>query len=110
MLKRQKIELGVSRWLFALSFWNSNILIKINENKIYSSNHVFIAFLAGFERRTKYGCEGTTLKIECEEGTVINLVRANFGRFSISICNDEGITDWSVNCMEPRTLRIINSR
>ena len=41
---------------------------------------------------------------------MINLVRANFGRFSISICNDGGNTDWSVNCMEPRTLRVINAR
>ena len=50
------------------------------------------------------------MKIECGEGTAINLVRANYGRFSISICNAEGITDWSVNCMEPRTLRVINAR
>lgn len=62
------------------------------------------------ERRTKYGCENTTLEILCEKGTLINLVRANFGRFSISICNDVGNTDWSVNCMEPRTLRAINKR
>jgi hypothetical protein len=71
---------------------------------------LFIAAHASPERRTKYGCEGTTLHIECEEGTVINLVRANYGRFSISICNDVGNTDWSVNCMEPRTLRVINAR
>lgn len=70
----------------------------------------FSWLFSAFERQTKYGCQGSTLKIECEEGELINLVRANFGRFSISICNEEGITDWSVNCMEPRTLRIINSR
>ena len=64
----------------------------------------------GSERRTKYGCEGSLLELECEEGAVINLVRANYGRFSISICNGEGNTAWSVNCMEPRTLRIINTR
>jgi len=64
----------------------------------------------GSEKRTKYGCEGSDMKIECEEGTVINLIRANYGRFSISICNSEGNTAWSVNCMEPRTLRIINQR
>jgi len=64
----------------------------------------------GTERRTKYGCEGSMLDIECEEGTMINLVRANYGRFSISICNGEGNTAWSVNCMEPRTLRVINTR
>ena len=69
----------------------------------------FLLFL-GLDRRREYGCEGTTLKIECEEGTVINVVRANFGRFSISICNDGGNTEWSVNCMEPRTLRVINAR
>merc|ERR1712130_689546 len=37
----------------------------------------------GSDRRTKYGCEGTTVDIECEEGRVINLVRAIV---SIVIC------------------------
>ena len=50
------------------------------------------------------------LELECEQGSLINLVRANYGRFSISICNGEGNTAWSVNCMEPRTLRMINNR
>ena len=82
---------------------------------IFPKNQLILIFFSlllfsGFERKTKYGCEGTTLQISCEEGTVINLVRANYGRFSISICNEEGITDWSVNCMEPRTLRVINAR
>ena len=69
-----------------------------------------IILIPGPERRTKYGCEGSSLELECEEGTVISLVRANYGRFSISICNGEGNTAWSVNCMEPRTLRVINTR
>ena len=69
-----------------------------------------VVAVAGGERRTKYGCEGSSLELECEEGAVISLVRANYGRFSISICNGEGNTAWSVNCMEPRTLRIINTR
>ena len=71
--------------------------------------HIF-TISGELEKRTKYGCEGTTLEIRCEQGTLINLVRANFGRFSISICNKEGHTDWSVNCLEPRTLRVINAR
>ena len=74
-------------------------------------DNIFQHFIfSGPERRTKYGCEGSLLELECEEGAVINLVRANYGRFSISICNGEGNTAWSVNCMEPRTLRIINTR
>ena len=62
------------------------------------------------EKRTVYGCEGSHLELACEAGLVIQLVRANYGRFSISICNKEGNTAWSVNCMEPRSLRVINTR
>ena len=62
------------------------------------------------EKRTVYGCEGSNLELACEAGLVIQLVRANYGRFSISICNKEGNTAWSVNCMEPRSLRVINTR
>merc|ERR1719225_1342958 len=51
-----------------------------------------------------------TVDIECEEGRVINLVRANFGRFSISICNDMGNTTWSTNCIQPTTLRELKKR
>jgi len=64
----------------------------------------------GSDRRTKYGCEGSSLDIECEEATVINLVRANFGRFSISICNEGGNTTWSTNCIQPTTLRELKKR
>ncbi|TRY70743.1 hypothetical protein TCAL_12813, partial [Tigriopus californicus] len=66
-------------------------------------------------RRTKYGCEGSSMVIKCDEGTQINVVRANFGRFSGSICNEFGAnaehaSDWSVNCLEPRSLRVVNER
>ncbi|XP_037090639.1 LOW QUALITY PROTEIN: latrophilin Cirl-like [Pollicipes pollicipes] len=56
---------------------------------------------------TVYACEGSTLKLECGDDELINLIRANFGRFSITICNEKGNTDWSVNCMSPRSLRVL---
>ncbi|KAF5284108.1 hypothetical protein FQA39_LY17099 [Lamprigera yunnana] len=59
---------------------------------------------------TAYACEGKTLKIECKEGELIKLIRANYGRFSITICNDHGNTDWSVNCMSPKSLRVLHNR
>ena len=40
----------------------------------------------------------------------IRVMRANYGRFSVAICNDKGVTDWSVNCMAPRSLRIMQDR
>lgn len=48
--------------------------------------------------RTGYACEGSSLTIQCDEPNYINLIRANFGRFSITICNQKGNLEWSVNC------------
>ena len=59
---------------------------------------------------TVYACEGSTLNLECGQDELINLIRANFGRFSITICNQKGNTDWSVNCMSPRSLRVLEQR
>ncbi|XP_070164592.1 latrophilin Cirl isoform X5 [Polyergus mexicanus] len=58
---------------------------------------------------TAYACEGKTLEIECGEGKLIHLIRANYGRFSITICNEHGNTEWSVNCMSPKSFRVLNT-
>ncbi|KAH8399355.1 hypothetical protein KR215_008228, partial [Drosophila sulfurigaster] len=60
--------------------------------------------------QTAYACEGKKLTIECDPGDIINLIRANYGRFSITICNDHGNVEWSVNCMFPKSLTVLNSR
>ena len=59
---------------------------------------------------THYACEDTRLNISCAPGLHLNIIRANYGRFSIAICNLHGNTEWSVNCMSPRTLRVIRAR
>ncbi|XP_063600799.1 latrophilin Cirl-like isoform X5 [Penaeus indicus] len=66
-----------------------------------------------FERpryRTAYACEGSILSMECDPDHVINLIRANYGRFSITICNEHGNTEWSVNCMSPRSHRVLHDK
>lgn len=62
------------------------------------------------EYLTIYACDGKILKIECKENHVINLIRANYGRYSITVCNDNGSTDWSVNCMTPKSFSILQGR
>ena len=42
--------------------------------------------------------------------TIITIVIANHGRFSIAICNDDGKTHWSVNCMSPKTRHILQNK
>lgn len=76
--------------------------------KIVTKHNVIV--LTDYRYETAYACEGKTLKIECKEGELIKLIRANYGRFSITICNDHGNTDWSVNCMSPKSLRVLHSR
>ncbi|XP_050314725.1 latrophilin Cirl-like isoform X2 [Anthonomus grandis grandis] len=66
--------------------------------------------LEQYKYETAYACEGKTLKIECKDGEAIKLIRANYGRFSITICNDHGNTDWSVNCMSQKSLRVLHAR
>ena len=66
--------------------------------------------------QTSYACEGQALNIECPvpEGfavsQILDIVRANFGRFSIAICNDEGRSDLSVNCLSQDTLGVLQRK
>lgn len=60
--------------------------------------------------QTVYACQDEILKISCLAGYSIKIVRANYGRFSIAICNDQGRSDFSVNCLSPGSLHILQSR
>lgn len=61
-------------------------------------------------KRTLYACEEKQLQIECQLGESIQLIRANYGRFSIQICNEHGQLDWKVNCMSSESFQIIANR
>ena len=81
----------------------------------YYYNYIFFSYFSGeFSSpaiRTGYTCEGEELLIKCEEQDEdIQIIRANYGRFSIAICNDDGKTHWSVNCMSPKTRHILQKK
>ena len=61
-------------------------------------------------RRTAYACEESRLNISCGTDLYLDIIRANYGRFSITICNDHGNTDWKVDCQAGRTLRAMQAR
>ena len=42
------------------------------------------------DRLTAYACEDTTLNITCGHDLYLDVIRANYGRFSITICNQHG--------------------
>ena len=97
------------------------ISIKTNKPKQTSQHqrtglHLIKTFSAasssggGVPMKTVYACQGSQLNLACPPDHQIRVMRANYGRFSVAICNDKGITDWSVNCMAPRSLRIMQDR
>ena len=71
--------------------------------------------------RIAYACQDEKLIINCTNEEIqkdgkfqhktmsLQLVRANFGRFSISICNKEGRTDFSVDCQSYSSLDILKT-
>lgn len=64
----------------------------------------------GTRYKTAYKCEGERLTISCAADQTIKVIRANFGRFSIAICNRHGTTDMSVNCMSPSSNRVMKRK
>ena len=70
-----------------------------NEFKLQCFLILFSNLDGNHQHKTGYACEGSTLTISCNDSTHISLIRANFGRFTISLCNQHGNLEWSVNCM-----------
>uniref|UniRef100_T1K3T3 Uncharacterized protein n=1 Tax=Tetranychus urticae TaxID=32264 RepID=T1K3T3_TETUR len=62
----------------------------------------------GAKYATLLTCEGQSANITCNPGTRISLIRANFGRFSISICNDQGNAGMQVDCMSHISFRVLS--
>ena len=59
---------------------------------------------------TKYSCDGTKLQLLCPPFSRILIIRANYGRFSISVCNEEAINTMRTDCGNPvKTSEIIRN-
>lgn len=92
----------MTQFIFIFSI---NFCVLKNKNKQNKFQHNLAP-----KYETAYACEEKTLTIGCDPGYLINLIRANYGRFSITICNDHGNVDWSVNCMSAKSLRVLYSK
>ena len=59
---------------------------------------------------TVYGCSGSTVSLSCEGLSVLEVMRANYGRLSISTCNPDNATHWGYNCLGRRTKTLLDKR
>ena len=62
------------------------------------------------QRMKVFVCEGSSLSLSCPAGTVLHFVRANYGRFSMSVCPQTPSSTWSTRCLQPTTLRELTAR
>jgi len=62
-------------------------------------------------RKKVFVCEGSTLDLSCPTGTSLHLIRANYGRFSLSVCptTSPSSSSWSTRCLQPTSLRQLTS-
>ena len=52
---------------------------------------------------TEFGCENETLLLHCPLLSEISIVRANYGRFSLSVCNFRALDNIHTNCDSSHT-------
>ncbi|XP_046374770.1 adhesion G protein-coupled receptor L3-like isoform X2 [Haliotis rufescens] len=63
------------------------------------------------EWKTTYACENSKLHVECNEDEVIRIMLANYGRYSISVCNRYGVTEgWNLQCISVLSFRVVSER
>lgn len=55
-------------------------------------------------------CEGSTLNIQCDLGTVIDVLRVNYGRQSKTECNSNGQIPASTSCVSKNSFDIVNDK
>lgn len=49
------------------------------------------------------------MELSCEDGKLIHLVRTNYGRFSLTICNEFGYSNYSIQCNSFRSFLVMQT-
>ena len=76
------------RCVCALQGWNEKMLTIL----------VMTATIASVSPHTVIACDNTVLKISCNSGGKISITRANYGRYSVSVCNEIARDDLNIQC------------
>ncbi|KAH9515232.1 Adhesion G protein-coupled receptor L3 [Bulinus truncatus] len=91
-------------------------MIKSNQRgphllQILAANRRNFKTVEGSSSHTAFACEDASLSLNCSRGEVLRIVRAHYGRFSLSVCNSHGQTDgWRIDCFTNRAKDIISER
>ena len=60
------------------------------------------------DTRTSFACQDGMLTFECPQAHVIRIRRANYGRFTLNVCNPTGITtNMNLRCQSITSMDIV---
>ena len=60
------------------------------------------------DTHTAYACQNGMLALGCPEGQVIRIRRANYGRFTLNLCNPQGVTtNMDLRCQSITSMNIV---
>ncbi|XP_060605244.1 adhesion G protein-coupled receptor L1-like isoform X2 [Ruditapes philippinarum] len=64
------------------------------------------------ERKVAFACQDSYITLKCKEpGTKIRILLANYGRFSLVVCNQDGIhKGWNVQCSSKISMEVVTER
>ena len=68
---------------------------------------VLLSFATSAVRHRAVVCSGSSLSISCPPSRSLHFLRANYGRFSVSVCPSLASppASWSTRCLQPTSLR-----
>ncbi|XP_064626823.1 adhesion G protein-coupled receptor L2-like isoform X4 [Lineus longissimus] len=98
---RTRMDLFICKKLFVYILWITNVFVLISGA---ANQKVPI-------ERNALACEGGTMPLRCPANMRIHIKWANYGRYSLSVCNQHRVTGkWSTRCMSVRSLSIVSER
>ncbi|XP_045158633.2 adhesion G protein-coupled receptor L1-like isoform X1 [Mercenaria mercenaria] len=64
------------------------------------------------ERKVAFACQNSYIHLSCKDpGKRIRILLANYGRFSLVVCNQDGVhKGWNVQCSSPISMEVVTER
>ena len=66
--------------------------------------------IPGSAVQTVIGCENTTISLSCPVASYVSILRANYGRFAMAVCNHQVDEDMRNDCGTEETSTTIMSK
>ena len=87
----------------------------IRSNTVFTILFLFIdppVYPSQKDRKVSFACQDSYIYLNCTgKGERIRILLANYGRFSLVVCNQDGVSEgWDLQCSSEKTLKVVAER